>query len=54
MSAPTRIDHDARTHSTRLAYGMVRAAALAYQDEATVAATARGLPPVPRRPAPAG
>ncbi|MFE1786820.1 lipase family protein [Streptomyces sp. NPDC059525] len=41
MSAPTGIDHDARKHSPRLAYGMAKAAALAYKDEATVAATAR-------------
>ncbi|MFJ8211962.1 hypothetical protein [Streptomyces sp. NPDC096033] len=41
MSAPTGIDYDARKHSPRLAYGMAKAAALAYKDEATVAVTAR-------------
>ncbi|MDX3380568.1 lipase family protein [Streptomyces niveiscabiei] len=41
MSVPTTIDHTATEHSPRLAYAMAEAAALAYQDEATVAATAR-------------
>ncbi|MEV6957461.1 lipase family protein [Streptomyces sp. NPDC051183] len=42
MSVPSTIDHTARKHSPQLAYWMVQAADLAYKDEATIEAKARG------------
>ncbi|MFE2249978.1 lipase family protein [Streptomyces lavendulae] len=41
MSVPSTIDHTSKKHSPQLAYWMVRAADLAYKDEATIDAQAR-------------